>query len=419
MTAAYKILFAVDLQHDYYINGKCTDINLRPSAETYKLLKNRQILYKMVGNTFLALIKVKDKNSGTEANKPFVSLSPDEKFVFYLQLEKPVFTTITNLDNDLFGARRFYFSNIFETKVDTNLHLSAPVDQYDNGTNYYPGEMVRNGTGATFECIKATTGHNTGKTEFWFAHGMNAYVTKKDMIPILPRLTSFNAKTQASVFDIKLFGFNSITKLFDKEVSLKESRITTGNEPGKNVSIDMQNLPEGRYIIKINGEDYENGTDEAGHSIPFYLSNEMVYNSYLGIVEIFNHQAADPAFSVLDTEGKVKNKLNAQGKSVWLNYVIKFASKMATWKYVAAEGKINAIKDESAGFIFNKTTLDQKDVFQSNIPIRLQEKPVLFDLILTQAVSSQPPPAPNPNPQVTGLISRINTDYFCTINLNY
>ena len=419
MTAAYKILFAVDLQHDYYADGKCTDISLKPSVETYKLLKNRQILYKMVGNTFLALVKVKDKNSGPEANKPFVPLSPNEKFVFYLQLEKPVFTTITNMDNDLFGSRRFYFSNVFETKVDASLHISAPIDGYDNGTGYIPGDIVGNGTGNVFECIKSTTGNGTGDTGFWIDHGKTTYATKKDMYSFLPRITNFTAKTEAKVFEIKLFAFDPVTQLFDKEVNLKDNLITTGNEPTKNVPVNMQNLPEGRYILKINGEDYENGTDAAGNPIPFYLSNEMVYSSYLGIVEVFNYQAADPAFSMLDTDGKVKNILNGQGKFVWLNYVIKFASKMATWKYVAAEGKINTIKDETAGFIFNKTTQDQQDVFQSNVPIRLREKPVMFDLILTQAVSSQPPPAPNPNPQVTGLISRINTDYFCTIYLNY
>lgn len=419
MTAAYKILFAIDLQHEYYANGKCTDISLVPSSETYKLLKNRQILYKMVGNTFLALIKVKDKNSETEADKPYVPLNQDEKFVFYLQLEKPAFITITNMDNDLFGSRRFYFSNIFETKINTDLFLSAPIDPYENGTGYIPGEMVSNGSGVTFECLKSTMGNDTGKDGFWFNHGENSYTTKKDMISCVPRLTTFIAKTKANVFEIKLFAYNPATKSYDKEVSTKQSLITTGNEPTKNVLVNMQNIPEGRYVIKINGEDYENGSDTGGNPIPFYLSNEIVYNNYLGVVEIFNHQSGDSSFALLDETGRVKNKLSDESKTVWLNYIIKFASKMATWKYVAAEGKINSIKDESAGFVFNKTTLDQQDIFQSNVPIGLQEKPKLFDLILTKAVSSQPPSAPNPNPQVTGLISRINTDYFCTIYLNY
>lgn len=418
MTASYKILFAVELQHDYYTNGKCTDISLIPSTETARLLTNRRILIKMVGNSFLGLIKVKDTNSGTEANKPFVPISPDEKFVFYLQLEKPVFTTITNMDND-FGSKRFYFSNIFETKINDVLHISAPIDKYDNSENYYPGDIVTNEAGNVFECIKSATGKATGNTGFWIGHGKTSFVSKKDMYSFLPRIINFTTKTEARVFDIKLFAFSPATKLFDQEVRLKENLFTTGNTATKNVPVNMQNLPEGRYVIKINGEDYEKGTDADGHSIPFYLSNEIVFNNYLGVIEIYSHQAANNSFSLLETDGTVKNILDDQGNKVWLNYVIKFASKMATWKYIAAEGKVTEIKDETTGFIFNKTTENQKDIFQSNAPIRLQEKPVMFDLILTQAISSQPPPAPNPNPQVTGLVSRINADYFCTIYLNY
>ena len=94
------------------------------------------MLYKMVGNKFVVLVKVNDSSAGVNADKPFVSLSTDEKYVFFLQLEKPVFTTITNIDFDLFADRRFYFSNIFETKIGTALHLSASVDLYNNSSNY-------------------------------------------------------------------------------------------------------------------------------------------------------------------------------------------------------------------------------------------------------------------------------------------
>jgi hypothetical protein len=121
----------------------------------------------------------------------------------------------------------------------------------------------------------------------------------------------------------------------------------------------------------------------------------------------------------LDVNGKVKDKLDGFGKSVWLNYIIQFAGKMATWKYIVRTGKVISIEDDTATYSFIKTTVDQQDIFQSNMPIRLSEKPVMFDLLLTNAVSSQPPPAPNPDPQVTGIISRTNTDYYCTIYLNY
>lgn len=419
MNTAYKILFAIDLQNEYYADGKCNDISLVPSAETRQLLTNRQMLYKMVGNKLVILVKVKDKHSGAEMNKPFIPLGADEKFVFYLQLEKPVFTTITNIDNDLFAGRRFYFSNIFETKVDAALHLSAPLDSYDNGTAYIPGDMVANGGTTVFECIKASTGNNTANAQFWTARGDESFATKKDLYPFFGRQHNFIAKTAATVFAIKIFAFDPVSKLYNKEVKIRDQEITTGPDATKHVSVNMSNLDNGRYIIKINGEDREGGTDASGNPIPFYLSDAVVHSNYLGAVEIFNQPAADIDFSLLDADGKVKDKLSAQGKSVWLNYLIQFASKMATWKYIVRSGKLIAIEDASAAFVFNKTTVDQQDIFESNKPIRLTEKPVMFDLLLTNAVSSQPPPAPNPNPQVTGIISRTDTDYYCTIYLNY
>ncbi|MEP7236215.1 MAG: hypothetical protein ABI685_00055 [Ferruginibacter sp.] len=419
MTTAYKILFAIDLQNEYYANGKCNDIGILPSAETSLLLKNRQMLYKMVGNKFVVLVKVKDSTAGVDADKPFVSSGTDEKYVFFLQLEKPVFTTITNIDFDLFAGRRFYFSNIFETKAGTALHLSAPVDAYSNTADYKPGDMVNNGTATVFECIKSSNGNDTGNAAFWVNRGENTFSTKKDMYPFITRVTNFKAKTAASVFNIKIFAFNPVSKLYDKAVKIKDNVIEVGSVPTKNVQVNMQQLPNDRYVIKINNEDHESGTDSDGNSIPFYLSDEVVNSNYFGVMEIYNRQATDPDFSLLDVNGKVKDKINGLGKSVWLNYIIQFACKMATWKYIARTGKVISIQDETAAFSFVKTTVDQQDIFQSNIPIRLSEKPVMFDLLLTNAVSSQPPPAPNPDPQVTGIISRTDTDYYCTIYLNY
>ena len=419
MNTVYKILFAIDLQNEYYADGKCNDITIIPSAETALLLKNRQMLYKTVGNKFVVLVKVKDKTAGAEADKPFISLNTDEKFIFYLQLEQPVFTTITNIDFEMFASRRYYFSNLFETKVATTLHLSAPANMYDNAAHYVPGDIVGNGTASVFECIKAANGKNTGDSVFWFNRGENTYATKKDMYPFFSRIKNFTSKTAAKIFNIKFLAFNTVTKQYDKPVIITDSIINVGNVATKNVQVNMQALESGRYVIKINDEDYENGTDETGNSIPFYLSDDVINNNYLGVVEIFHGNRTDPDFSLLDAAGKVKDKLNPLGKPVWLNYIIQFAGKMATWKYIVRAGKLISIDDETATFTFIKTTVEQQDIFQSNVPIRLSEKPVMFDLLLTNAVSSQPPPAPNPDPQVTGIISRVNTDYFCTIYLNY
>jgi hypothetical protein len=536
MNTAYKILFAIDLQHEYYANGKCTDIGIVPSADTMLLLKNGQMLYKMVGNKFVVLVKVQDSGAGVNAGKPFIPLSADARFTFYLRLNKPVFTAVTNIDFDAFRTKRYYFSNHFENINGTVSHLTSAINNYDGTADYKPGDMVADVAKNTFECVKekaggmddndteawrklgkweltdvltfdtpvpaysnaqaykkfdivktaankafecsndtvagtntsnaafwnplgdltgneltplaaypkftdvnsyavfdkirndadevfeyyvkTISGAHTENEKYWFNRGINAYATANDMYSFISRVPTFTAKIAATSFLIKVFAFNAATRLFDTEVVLADNNIKAGNIPVKQVQVNLQNLADGRYIIKINGDDYENGTDANGNPIPFFLSDEVVYKNHLGVIEIYNSLNPASSFALLAADGKVKDEIVA-GKPVWLNYVIKFANKLATWKYIVRAGGVKSVKDAVPGIVFNKTTIDQQDIFESNRPIILSEKPSAFDLLLTNAVSSQPPPAPNPDPQINGIISRTNTDYYCTIYLNY
>jgi hypothetical protein len=61
------------------------------------------------------------------------------------------------------------------------------------------------------------------------------------------------------------------------------------------------------------------------------------------------------------------------------------------------------------------------DYFQSNHPILIRETPAVYDLELASPVSDEPPAAPNPNPDITGMLTRNDPgrDYYCTIYLNY
>jgi len=535
MNTAYKILFAVDLLNEYYSNGKCTDISILPSLSTAQLMRDRRMLCKTVGNKLVVLIKVKDEFEGANADKPFVPLGDDVKFLFYLQLDKPVFTAYTNIDDDAFKTKRYYFSNIFETKSGTVLNLSAPLDSYSSAIAYKPGDLVTDGGSVAFECVKdklagvddnateawrklgkwevtnvltldnpvaafsnataykkfdivqnaakvfecindtiagtptsdagfwielgdlagnqltppsnykkfdevnsyalfdkirnsteevheyyvkTIVGSNTGNEKYWFNRGINAYASTNDMYAFVNRVTTFTAKTAATNFQIRIFAFNPATGLFDVEITIAHDSVSVGSTPTDKVQVNMQELSDGRYVIKINGEDYAGGTDTNGDPIPIYWSDDVVFRNFIGVVEIFNSISSASDFSLLDASGKVKDKIVA-GKSTWLNYVIRFANKLATWKYIARQGGVKSVKDAVPGYVFNKTTVDQQDFFESNRPIILSEKPSAFELLLTNAVSSQPPPAPNPDPQITGMISRTNSDYFCNIYLHY
>jgi hypothetical protein len=420
MSISYKILFAIDIEHEYYTTKKCTDFSIVPSPETALLMKNLQLLSKTVGNKLIVLCRANDNTVPADANKPFVPIGDDAKFVFYIQLENPAFSVYTNIDNDAFKTKRFYFSNIFETKAASVLFLSAPAAAYGNAISYKPGDLVTGGGSAAFECVKSSTGNNTANQNFWYSRGANAYPGRNDMYEFVSSTASFTAKAAATSFNIEVFAFNAGTKLFDNKVLSYVHN--AGVIATKNVPVDMRGLGEGRYVLKINGQDYEGGTDADLNPVPFYLSDQAVSKKYTGIIEIFNNSTAlvNKEFALLDAVGKVKDTVVA-GKPVWLNFVIRFANKLATWKYIAKQNSITEIKNTAVlpVFSFNKTTAGQQDFFESPGLVPLSQKPVKFDLLLTNAVSSQPPPAPNPDPQVTGMLSRNVADYYCTIYLNY
>ncbi len=140
MITTYKILFMVELLHDFYKNGQCTDFRIVPSAETALLLRNCKAFHKMIGNKLVVLIKT------DTGGKPFIQPATTDKFTFYLELMKPLFITVSNIDETLLSTKRFYFSNLSANKVvvapgNELFYVSQPITAYAAATNYKPGEF--------------------------------------------------------------------------------------------------------------------------------------------------------------------------------------------------------------------------------------------------------------------------------------
>ena len=111
------------------------------------------------------------------------------------------------------------------------------------------------------------------------------------------------------------------------------------------------------------------------------------------------------------------------GNLQWLRYQIRFANRLAFWKYVTPRKGVKAIKDKTNTYQFVQSPPlpAVPDYFQSDLPIPIKETPVVYDLELNNPVSDEPPAAPNPDPNITGMLSRKDPgkDYYCTIYLNY
>lgn len=399
MITTYKILFMVELLHDFYKNGQCTDFRIVPSADTALLLRNCKAFHKMIGNKLVVLIKT------DTGGKPFIQPATTDKFTFYLELMKPLFITVSNIDETLLATKRFYFSNLSANKVvvapgNELFYLSQPITAYAAATNYKPGEFSTQ-AGTVYESIKTSTGVTPPDAANWISRNKNQYATKNDMLQFIPAVHTFSVAPATSI-QVQLFALNTVTNVFDVNVYEKAFHY---KENVNAVQVDLSHLQKAKYKAVINGV------------VQFvYISNEAVYNNLFAVVELFNHLPNGNDFSFFDAGGLVKDKIVA-GKNVWLHFSVRFANRLAFWKYISSRKGIQAI-DSNPAYSFAGNG-NPADYFVSNLPVPLQETPHDFKLTLFQPVSSEPPPAPNPDVHASGMLTKAGNDYYCNIYLNY
>lgn len=399
MTNAFRILFMVEVLHDFYKDGKCSDFRFIPNKETEQLLRDCKALYKTVGNKLVVLIRA-DENG-----KSFIYPKPTDRFTFYLELMQPLFMTVSGLELAALSTRRFYFTNIHQNKVtdagNDVLYLTEKIDGYDGGKTYYPGDVVK-ASAVIYECIKNSIGHLPPDPGFWISRNKNQYAAAKDMLQFVPQRKNFAVLPAAALVNISVFGLNPVNNMFDVP---KQQQILHYESAVSEVAVDFSALPEAKYKLDINGKE-----------MLVYVSNAAVYQNMFGVIDLYNHLHDGNDFAFFDAAGKTKDRVIAS-KTLWLTYSIRFANRIAYWKYVVPGKGIQSINGTPL-FSFNGNA-NPADVFISQQPIPLLEKPYEIKLSLFNPVGSEPPLAPNPDINASGMLTRDGTDYYCNIYLNY
>lgn len=416
MTSRFKILFAVELRHAYYSDGRCLDFDFVPSEPTRRLLTDSQLVCKAFENQLWVLTRVQE--DGENKDKPVVAFTPQERFVFYLKLQQPQFMNITNLDTDAFSKKRFYFSNTWQNKAGEKRYLTAPIAAYTNETEYLPGTMAATGSNV-FESIKENphggSSRNTADAAYWQPRGHVQFATAADMLPVVGSTASF-AVSGSEPFFVKAFAVNPAdNQTFDREVPLRKSKALsfadTAGAGIKNVQVDLSGLVPGRYTIQINGSNFL-----------VYVDDAAVDQEVFGIIDIHNHLPAGNEFALLDAEGKTKDTV-ADGRAQWLTFTIQFANRLAYLQYISLKRGISRIVDSrpeaQREYSFTPSAPSPAQSFVSNKPVPLLQKLALFNIELTHSISSEPLKAPSPHPADAGMLSRTGNDFFSTVYLNY
>jgi len=413
MKLNYKTIFNIELLHDYYANGKCSDFNLVPSPDCEELLRAQGMIVQQISDNSLIVMA----REGFSANTCFIPLNKSSVLRFYMKLKPGRFINYTNIEWIPVTGQRFYFNNRADNKRGSVLNLSKPVADYADTITYVPGMLAKDAaTKEVYEAMKGSSNTDkhglTGPGNFWSKFGDIQYATAAgDLLNCCG--SSFFFNITGINFSIEIFRLNKTLGTFTTP-AFPESPVQTMrfDKQVDGVAVDMSGLEKGRYEIKVNG------ITKAVYYDPSLLSNEIC-----GVVEIFCDLdgADDYAFATeaLPVPPETQPVFTIKAR----NYTIRFANRRTLWKYIAKTANLTAIEDTNADpakrFSFAVTGME----FISDKPVPFTEKPIRLFKPHFVTGPSDPPPLSNASGELLKkqkLQPADNYEYYCSeIYLNY
>jgi hypothetical protein len=461
MKSNYSIFFIIEVNHEYFINNKCEELEIVPTEDCKEISRKMNILWRFLGNRLIGLIREND------VHEPFMNIPPAKVFRkyydksifrFYVRLKNPLFLNFTNINYSYDSGQKFYFSNLSSNKQNSLLYLTLPIEDYSLGRTYLPGAMVKDGgTGNIFEAITKNSSKKKSilsDTLSWVPKGIlhlskpiQEFSTSKLYLPgdlalrphtseVFEAITKHVGRNENELEDPLIWSARgngqlqyitdndtiegcSANYLFKVAAPIPKAEIGVSgfNYNAANPSYDVpvkemevRNFREPATNIAVSLSSLSRGKYE----ITINKEKRRVYydpilsrGDILGVIEIFNHLPGTDSYALLDEDEKIKS----------IVYRIQFANRRVLWRYKPKDGKAESITDiGDTGYAFKLNG----NAFVSTTPIPLSES-VLKTLKLdfnTKDFSLFP--LPNPGFQHLGKCSQKDYDYLCSdIYLNY
>ncbi len=372
MNTSFKILFSIELFHDYYnLQESFDDVEIIPTDNTKRLFKGYKIIYKSYGNKLTALAAV-DTGSNT-----FIKIEEGVAFRFILKLKNPIFINISNLKIFESENQIYYFSNRSNNKKDGIYYLSGEIPGYDENEDYEMGSLVKDDSGV-YEAIQhssPSSQHDPSEFLFWRKLNINRFpiytITAVNMIanhPDIYKGNLFSAGTK--MYEAKKYIPKDFTfQLNDNEYiqELTEPQYGTANDlldkdyinirqyysddhpdiykgtivfADSNIYKAKNFIPKGDAVSVSDSNYWEN---ISGHK--FVVSDDTISpaDNVFGVVDVFFDSPASSEYSMINDSGTVKE----------INYVIRFKNRITTWKYYSAKNNVISIKDITGLYKFD------------------------------------------------------------------
>ena len=122
----YRLILELRVLHRYYTDGRCRDLDIRPTAETAAKLRGYQILFRKERDGFLLAV-----NGGKDYSAPL--FSRPETFDFSFRVVNPQFIRFTDLP---FESGQFH---VFETSPQNGERMHP--EEYVDGSTIQPSDV--------------------------------------------------------------------------------------------------------------------------------------------------------------------------------------------------------------------------------------------------------------------------------------
>lgn len=314
----YQPLFTIELLHNYFASGACTDFIITPTARTVNVLNGYKIKTKQYGHKLFTAIQSDPSIPAGQPPKPFIIPGADMQLTFFLQLNNPLFFNYTALPFSNPANNIYYFTN-----KSNNIH---------NGKNLLSDDV---------------------------------FVTENAALTWLPSRSTYQLPPHTPAVDIEVSKFDNPPDHFTLVLS---KHINLGTD-ASSFTLDLAALPPGKYKLKVNADEQI-----------IYLNDELNSAQTFAVIDIYNDGTIQNNYQLLDASRQLNAPLFTvqflSRSTIWKYVLLSDATNKLDPDFTYVDV---GITEETGTYIFHKTDIA---TIYSATPIPLSETPLSLTLTI-------------------------------------
>ena len=369
----YSKIFDVSILHHFFLNKGLTAFDhlppeekeqillrynvseifsITPTEQTQKTLNSQGCIFKAhPGGFMVATESIPDASHPGEVSLPQFDFDPGVRLTFVASLLDQNILNYTALPFRLNPDRVWFFTNTQHGAPRVFPHLSSVPPVYENGTEYFPGDMLsdQETTVGTLYTALIKTGGNPATSSHWFSE------TAGDDVPLYYANSNDQQRLVRSTLVYRMPENDIVPDVKVTDAMGETVEVAVEVFPGEQATlqIDMRHLPEGCYNIHL-----QNESPAWEESFGFFL---------------LHRKEAPFALFHIAVNANDLNFFSNEGHLLSPRLMLRFRNRMTHWRYVGRNFNLQSFTQQPMpltrfGFIDNVTVkdLDGEDV--SDLP---------------------------------------------------